>query len=176
MDTSSAMHTSESSSPAEPFDNEPQLDSDMSEIEDREAKQERYLLAGVLVLAVIAVAVVGWRLFWDSNETSAAYTDPVTQICAVDKESLVALGGKPAPNNAFWDGLHVVGESNILPGTYKSSNAGTCYWARLSGTSGTEQEVIASNQAGGGRQTVTILDTDEAFTSMGCGEWSAVAD
>lgn len=150
------------------------FDSEPTTRERREQAHERYMLIGVAALAVIAVAIVGWRLIPRSNETSAAYIDPLTQICAVDEEALIALGGEPARNDAFWDGLHLIGEHSILPGTYQSTGAGTCYWARLSGTTGADGEIIDSAQASGGPQTVTIQASDTAFTSMGCGEWHAV--
>ena len=142
----------------------------------RQARHERYLLIGIVVLAIVAIAAIGWRLIQSSEETSAGFIDPLTQMCTASDDTLVALGGSPAPHDSFWDGTQVIGENNILPGTYRSSGAGMCYWARLSGTTGAAGEVISSNQSTSGPQTVTILQSDAAFTSMGCGEWHAVVE
>jgi hypothetical protein len=142
----------------------------------RKERHERYLLVGIAALAIVAIAALGWRLIQSSEETAAGFIDPLTQVCTASDDTLVALGGRPAPNDSFWDGTQVIGENSILPGTYRSSGDGMCYWARLSGTTGAAEEIISSNQSNGGLQTVTILQSDAAFTSMGCGEWRAVID
>ena len=46
----------------------------------------------------------------------------------------------------------------------------SCYWARLSGTSGEAKDIIAHN-ATNGQTTVTIAATDKAFTTTGCKAW-----
>ncbi|MEU3307435.1 hypothetical protein [Nocardiopsis sp. NPDC006832] len=61
----------------------------------------------------------------------------------------------------------------ISPGTYRSGDTASCYWARLSGTDGSLDSIIANN-FGGGRQIVTISGSDMAFETSGCGEWNRV--
>ena len=72
------------------------------------------------------------------------------------------------------DGTYVVG-SDIKPGTYRSERpqgglVTSCYWARLSGTSGEAKNIIAHN-ATNGQTTVTIAATDKVFTTTGCKAW-----
>ena len=69
------------------------------------------------------------------------------------------------------DGTWVVGV-DIEAGTYEVSDISfMCYWARLKGMSGGFEEVIA-NGTPMGRAVVTILKTDVAFNSQGCGSWT----
>jgi hypothetical protein len=82
----------------------------------------------------------------------------------------------PVPPN-FADGRHVVGD-DVTPGTYRAvarfeDPAAFCYWERLSGLGGTEDDIIA-NSAGIGSRVVTIAPTDVAFESADCGTWTAV--
>ncbi|MCT7351309.1 hypothetical protein N4P33_03880 [Streptomyces sp. 15-116A] len=72
------------------------------------------------------------------------------------------------------DGTFVVGE-DIEPGTYRTSGPDdaaipSCYWARLSGTSGELDEIIANGNTEG-PTTVTISASDEAFQTSGCEPW-----
>ncbi len=75
---------------------------------------------------------------------------------------------------SFGAGTHLVG-ADIQPGTYRAQVTGAgCYWARLSGTSGTFQDIIANEFVTEGSTIVTIAATDKAFTSEGCGQWEPV--
>jgi hypothetical protein len=67
---------------------------------------------------------------------------------------------------------------DVSPGTYRAvalfeDPAAFCYWERLSGLGGTDEEIIA-NSAGIGSRVVTIAPTDVAFESADCGTWTAV--
>lgn len=67
-------------------------------------------------------------------------------------------------------GIFLVGE-DIEPGTYRGDgSSGTCYWARLSGTSGDFDELIA-NGLPEGPTVVTIAESDVAFETQGCADW-----
>ncbi|MFJ8668278.1 hypothetical protein [Streptomyces sp. NPDC093600] len=75
------------------------------------------------------------------------------------------------------EGTFLVGEE-IEPGTYRSAGGAdesfpSCYWARLRGTTGNPDEVIA-NHASKGQTTVTILASDRAFLTQGCKPWSKI--
>ena len=73
----------------------------------------------------------------------------------------------------FADGVHLVGV-DIQPGTYRTTVAAeSCYWARLSGTSGAFDDIIA-NDLGEGPRVVTISATDVAFESSRCGAWTDI--
>ncbi|MDT3438320.1 hypothetical protein [Pseudofrankia sp. BMG5.37] len=72
----------------------------------------------------------------------------------------------PAPATTITPGTWLVGTS-IQPGTYETTTAGTdvldsCYWARLSGTSGDSGEILANGNVQG-HGVVTIKPTDAAF-------------
>lgn len=68
--------------------------------------------------------------------------------------------------------------AEVKPGTYRATvPAGeNCYWARLKGTSGSFEEILANGNAEGGqRVTVTVRATDKAFEfTPGCGTWTKI--
>lgn len=68
------------------------------------------------------------------------------------------------------DGIFIVGD-DIEPGTYRGNvDGGSCYWARLSGTSGDFDDLIANDNVAG-PTVVTIPESDVAFETSRCGEW-----
>ncbi|WP_434481052.1 Ig-like domain-containing protein [Gemmatimonas sp.] len=77
-----------------------------------------------------------------------------------------------SPTSPFADGVFLVG-TDVQSGTWQSSGTGTaCYWARLRNVNGT-QDIIANN-FGASPAIVTILPTDVAFESGGCGTWTRI--
>ena len=68
------------------------------------------------------------------------------------------------------EGKWVVG-SHIMPGTYEAPGGSTCSWERLSGLTGTPDDVIASDLPSG-PAVVQIAEDDVAFYSIDCGEWA----
>lgn len=76
------------------------------------------------------------------------------------------------PVTSFSDGTHRVG-SDIQAGTYRNSGTTSCYWARLSGFSGTTDSILA-NANPDGQAIVTISDSDAAFQSQRCGTWQKI--
>lgn len=76
------------------------------------------------------------------------------------------------PATSFGDGTHMVG-TDIEAGTYRSSGTTSCYWARLSGFSGTTDSILA-NANPDGQAIVTIEESDTAFQSQRCGTWTKV--
>lgn len=84
-------------------------------------------------------------------------------------EEEIAAGAFPG-NGTFLVGV------DIEPGQYRNSGTGSlgmCYWARLSGTSGEFAEIIA-NGLTEGQTVVTIRQSDIAFETQSCGEWTRV--
>jgi hypothetical protein len=81
---------------------------------------------------------------------------------------------KPAPVTIGGDGTFLVG-SDVAAGRYKSGapDSGNCYWARLSGTGDSFNDIIANNNSAG-PSVVTIRKTDAAFETSGCNEWTKV--
>ena len=67
----------------------------------------------------------------------------------------------------------------VKPGTYRTrvpADSVGCYWARLKGTSGSIEDVIASDiQDAGATVTVTVKATDKAFKiDNECGTWTKI--
>mgnify|MGYP001061986127 CR=1 FL=1 len=76
----------------------------------------------------------------------------------------------PKLASAIDDGTWVVGD-DIQAGTYETSNEdGNCYWTRLSGFSGSFDDIVANDNPEG-RAIVTIIESDKGFGSAGCGTW-----
>lgn len=72
----------------------------------------------------------------------------------------------------FEDGMFIVG-TDIEPGTYRSSGEGSCYYARLSGFSGSLGN-ISANENTESSAIVTITSSDKGFKSSGCGTWTKI--
>jgi hypothetical protein len=68
------------------------------------------------------------------------------------------------------DGTYIVGV-DIAAGTWRSDNAGSCYWARLSAFGGGVNTIIANNN---GVSVVTIRPGDKGFESSRCGTWTRI--
>jgi hypothetical protein len=80
--------------------------------------------------------------------------------------------GLPAANTISSDGTYLVG-TDIQPGLWRS-DGGTdgmpCYWKRLSGLSGSLDDIIQNNVSDG-PQVVQIQPTDKAFVTAHCQNW-----
>jgi hypothetical protein len=93
------------------------------------------------------------------TETVEGESDTVTVTKTVEPKAATTIPG---------DGTFLVGE-DIRPGTYRTAG-GSCYWARLKGTSGELDDVIANGNVTG-PTTVTIAPSDDAFQTSGCEDW-----
>jgi hypothetical protein len=80
------------------------------------------------------------------------------------------LSGIDRPMTTIPEGKWVV-NTHIEFGTFSAPGGNDCAWARLSGLTGTEEDVIAS-ETPTGPTSVTIEPSDVAFTSADCGEWT----
>ena len=80
----------------------------------------------------------------------------------------------PVPLAEFGDGFFRVG-IDILPGTYRTTDASRCYWARLSNFGGTS-DIIANENISAGPAIVTISPTDVGFESSRCGTWHRIGN
>jgi hypothetical protein len=79
----------------------------------------------------------------------------------------------PGPNAPFADGTYIVG-TDVAAGTWRATggtSARSCYWERMSGFSGTFQDIIA-NDLSQGPTFVTIAASDRGFKTRGCGTWT----
>jgi hypothetical protein len=73
---------------------------------------------------------------------------------------------------SFEDGAYFVG-TDIEAGTYRSSGARGCYFARLNGFQGDLENVVA-NENTDTPVVVTIAPTDAGFESNRCGTWTKI--
>lgn len=112
-----------------------------------------------------------------ANDFSSGYQ--VVKIKSTDKGFSSSRCGKWSSNlsrvtssmTAFGQGTFIVG-TDMVPGTYQSSQGGECYWARLSNFTGSLSAIIANHY--GSRGLVTIKSTDKGFQSQRCGNWTKV--
>ncbi|MGH2496986.1 MAG: hypothetical protein ACRDIV_19985 [Ktedonobacteraceae bacterium] len=70
----------------------------------------------------------------------------------------------------FDDGMYIIG-TDIEPGTYKNAGSSGCYYARLSGFTGTIDSIIANNNTDA-PAIITIAASDKGFESTRCGMWT----
>ena len=73
---------------------------------------------------------------------------------------------------SFTTGMKAVGGPGIAAGRYLTTSASSsCYWARLSGFGGTNEEIIINALTNGSHVIVDISASDLGFTSSRCGSW-----
>lgn len=80
------------------------------------------------------------------------------------------------PPGIYDEGVLLV-PTEVKPGTYRATvpAGGHCYWARLKGTSGSFDEIIANGNGGpGSKVTVTVKASDKALEQHGCGTWTKI--
>ena len=123
---------------------------------------------GTLILSTRITASSTGRLARTITMTSAqtrAAKLPLTLRVGSKCASFVApIGLGPT----FGDGTFRIGTAGIQAGTYRTAGGTNCSWARLLAFGVTD---ILANGAGSGPAVVTILSTDGAFQSIGCGTW-----
>lgn len=138
------------------------------------------VLTGVFVGGILIGAASGSK---QTATTTAAPTPPPVTVTAEAPPAAatpppVTVTAQPPANppaaapGVPQDGMNLVG-TDVAPGTYRSQGA-TCYWERLSGTSGQLTDIIANNMPQGGAVVVTIAPTDVAFKSERCAPWASV--
>lgn len=101
-------------------------------------------------------------------KTTTVKAPAVTNTITVTKKAGPAKPKATIPG----DGTYEVGK-DIQPGTYVSGvpDSGNCYWARMKGTSGSMDDIIANNNSAG-QSVVTIAASDKVFESSGCNDWA----
>ncbi|MFF6982457.1 hypothetical protein ACFZAV_33395 [Streptomyces sp. NPDC008343] len=139
-----------------------------------------------VVLGLIVGAVIGSSTAdnSDTKGTTPSATATATETVTATPTTTAPEEESPTPsetktpedsiNQIPGDGTYVVGK-DIRPGTYRTEGPEdtaipNCYWARLSGTSGEFNEIIANGNTAG-PTTVTISASDKAFQTTGCKTW-----
>ncbi|GAB2690412.1 hypothetical protein [Nocardia thraciensis] len=139
-----------------------------------------WLLLGLLVLMLggcLAAVAVGVDTANRAASTTAARTPfALPVVPAHSPTTTPAPPPTPAGPAAVIrkDGTYVIGV-DIQPGTWRTEGASFCYWERVKNLSGGVGSIL-DNSAASGQQVVTILPTDKAFKSRGCGTWTLVPD
>ena len=154
------------------------------------------LVVGVLVLVFILVGIVivgalvapftprpDSSLLWPVN--TAPLTAPLDPPDAVSPSAPTSAPPGTAsvtpvpgadPVDLFGPGTYLVG-TDIQSGTYRttgpSHSGGSCYWSRLTDTSG-DVDTTITDGSGQGPTTVTIKESDRAFSTSGCTQWEKV--
>lgn len=72
----------------------------------------------------------------------------------------------------FPEGTYLIGV-DIAPGTWHNSGGAGCYWQRMSGFTGSLNEIVANGNVDG-PVNVTLAATDKGFKSTRCGTWTRV--
>jgi hypothetical protein len=124
------------------------------------------VLAASTACATEADGPPGGALTAESTTTSERTTQPTTSAPTTTEAPTTTA--PPLPG--FGAGTQLVG-TDVQPGRYTSEGGTTCYWERLSGLSGTFEEIIV-NATVEGQAIVEIVAGDAAFSSSGCGRWT----
>jgi hypothetical protein len=69
------------------------------------------------------------------------------------------------------DGTYIV-DTDLTPGTWKSSGSPGCYWERESSFTGGGVGSIIANNNTDSPAIVTVLGSDKGFKSNNCGTWT----
>jgi len=100
--------------------------------------------------------------------TTTVTADPTTvtapPVTVTESATVTELAA--GPTATIKNGISLVGV-DVQPGTYRSENE-DCYWARLSGTSGSFNDIIANSNG------ATVDSSDHAFESRRCSPWTQV--
>ncbi|MGY1604633.1 hypothetical protein [Geodermatophilus sp. SYSU D00815] len=106
-------------------------------------------------------------------DARAAELDQREAAVAGRESAVTVLEQQAADGSIPGDGLYLVPDE-VAPGTYRARNPGEhCYWERLSGLSGTFEDLIV-NGLGPADATVAIPASDAAFSTEGCGTWQRI--
>jgi hypothetical protein len=135
------------------------------------------ILTGLFVFIIFILVVSAGSSSDKKGDTNQGTNSTIEQQAVSEEvgkpqgevEEVVVVEDNKYPH--FKDGTHLVGE-DIESGTYRAKNpSSSCYYARLSGLSGSLNEILANDNTGD-PAVVTILEGDKAFQSRGCGTWT----
>jgi hypothetical protein len=129
---------------------------------------ERRSTAGSDIYGVIANGLTdGGQVMVTISSTDAYF---VTEGCG----SWTKFVGIGTLRSQFADGMYRVG-THIKPGLYTTSGGYYCYWERLSGFSGTFDDLL-DNDIPSGSTYVRVYASDVGFTTDDCGTWTRIGD
>ncbi|MGY1631847.1 hypothetical protein ACI784_09100 [Geodermatophilus sp. SYSU D01186] len=126
------------------------------------------VISAAVVLLLLVSALIGGR---NSPEESSDATGTTTAPSVGAGPATGTAAPTPEPAG-FGDGTYLVG-SDVQPGLYRSAGGSFCMWKRLSAVSGDSDAVLAWEWSDG-QAYAEVLATDVAFSTDGCGRWTAV--
>ncbi|HYT37625.1 MAG TPA: hypothetical protein VEL49_10655 [Ktedonobacteraceae bacterium] len=136
-----------------------------------------WVIAGIVIGALILCGVISNGIPKSSTTDSTTTATTTQQSQATDTpQSTPTSQSQPTPTTDTHphfngDGTFEVGK-DIRPGTYRTRVASPgCYYARLSGFSGTTDDIIANDNTDT-PAIITIAATDMGFQSTRCGTWT----
>ena len=130
-----------------------------------------YLTATTTPMSPVSSAVVTIPSITNTVTTTTTAPLPTSTSTTTSSSSTTSTTTTTIPGS-FTTGMKVVGGSGIAAGRYLTTSASdSCYWARLSGFGGTNQEIITNAIINVSRTIVDISASDLGFTSSRCGSW-----
>jgi hypothetical protein len=127
-------------------------------------------VGGVVVLLVVAAIAGAGEEEAPDDETAAGDTTTTTGAADAAAPTTTATPTTTAPPLPTFGGGTQLVNTDVPPGRY-TSQGDTCYWERLSGLTGSFEEIIQNGNVEG-QAIVEILPTDVAFNSSMCGDWT----
>lgn len=126
------------------------------------------LLAGCSASAkpgptVIRSATVESTITATATATATVTARPVVRKVVATRTRVVRVTYTPPPPKQYGEGTYVIGV-DIKPGTYHTSGADICYWARLSSLS---TDDIIDNGNTTGPATIQVRASDKALQIQG---------
>ena len=96
----------------------------------------------------------------------------ISQGCGIWKRIPLPKAGGSGGKTHFGDGTYRFGV-DVTYGTYHSAGMDGCYFATLSGFNGTDDDIVANDNASG-PVTLTLQAPLVGVVSSGCGMWSKI--
>lgn len=128
-----------------------------------------------LAIAGAVLGVIGLLIcmVWVAAIGSAASSSPSYGSSGTYSASSGSSGSSTAaslPAGTYGSGTYAVG-SEIQPGTYRTSGANYCYWARLTSADG-ELSSITANDDVSGSSTMVVKSSDKDIEYSGTCTWT----
>ncbi|MFC5061512.1 hypothetical protein [Actinomycetospora atypica] len=125
-----------------------------------------------LAIAGAVLGVIGLLIcmVWVAAIGSAASSSPSYGSSGTYSASSGSSSAASLPAGTYGSGTYAVG-SEIQPGTYRTTGANYCYWARLSSADG-ELSSINANDNVSGSSTMVVKSSDEYIEFSGSCTWT----
>ena len=134
-----------------------------------------YLTATTTPMSPVSSAVVTIPSITNTVTTTTTAPLPTSTSTTTSSSSTTSTTTTTIPGS-FTTGMKVVGGSGIAAGRYLTTSASdSCYWARVRGFGGTNQEIISNYFGSSASLLVTVSSSDTGFTTTRCGTWTKIS-